>query len=64
MQAMVYTEYGLSEVLRLQDVVKPVPTDDEVLIQIHAVSVNGSDRENLIGSPLYARIGGLRRPRH
>lgn len=63
MQAMVYTEYGLPEVLRLQDVPKPVPTDDEVLIQIHAVSVNGSDRENLIGSPLYARIGGLRRPR-
>jgi NADPH:quinone reductase-like Zn-dependent oxidoreductase len=64
MQAIVYTEYGLPEVLRLQDVVKPVPTDDEVLIQIQAVSVNGSDRENLIGSPLYARIGGLRKPRH
>jgi NADPH:quinone reductase-like Zn-dependent oxidoreductase len=64
MQAIVYTEYGLPEVLRLQEVVKPVPTDDEVLIQIQAVSVNGSDRENLIGSPLYARIGGLRKPRH
>jgi NADPH:quinone reductase-like Zn-dependent oxidoreductase len=64
MQAIVYTEYGLPEVLRLQEVVKPVPTDDEVLILIQAVSVNGSDRENLIGSPLYARIGGLRKPRH
>lgn len=64
MQAIVYTKYGLPEVLRLQEVVKPVPTDDEVLIQIQAVSVNGSDRENLIGSPLYARIGGLRKPRH
>lgn len=64
MQAIVYTEYGLPEVLRLQEVVKPVPTDDEVLIQIQAVSINGSDRENLIGSPLYARIGGLRKPRH
>lgn len=64
MQAIVYTEYGPPEVLRLQEVVKPVPTDDEVLIQIQAVSVNGSDRENLIGSPLYARIGGLRKPRH
>jgi NADPH:quinone reductase-like Zn-dependent oxidoreductase len=64
MQAIVYTEYGLPEVLQLQEVVKPVPTDDEVLIQIQAVSVNGSDRENLIGSPLYARIGGLRKPRH
>lgn len=64
MQAIVYTEYGLPEVLRVQEVVKPVPTDDEVLIQIQAVSVNGSDRENLLGSPLYARIGGLRKPRH
>jgi NADPH:quinone reductase-like Zn-dependent oxidoreductase len=39
-----------------------IPTDDEVLIKIHAVSINGSDREGLIGKPLYARIGGLRRP--
>jgi NADPH:quinone reductase-like Zn-dependent oxidoreductase len=46
----------------LKEVAKPAPTDDEVLIRVQAVSVNGSDREGLIGKPLYARIGGLRKP--
>ncbi len=42
----------------------PTPTDDEVLIKVHAVSINGSDREASIGRPLYTRIGGLLKPRH
>ena len=63
MKAIVYTEYGSPDVLRLRELPMPVPTDDEVLIRIHAASVNGSDREGLIGRPLYARIGGLRKPR-
>jgi NADPH:quinone reductase-like Zn-dependent oxidoreductase len=62
MKAIVYTEYGPPDVLQLKEVATPVPTDDEVLIKIHAVSINGSDREGLIGKPLYARIGGLRKP--
>lgn len=62
MKAIVYTRYGPPEVLHLSEVEKPVPKDDEVLIQVHAVSINGADREGLIGRPLYARIGGLRRP--
>jgi NADPH:quinone reductase-like Zn-dependent oxidoreductase len=41
---------------------KPIPSDDEVLIKVHTVSINGSDREGLIGKPLYARLGGLRKP--
>jgi NADPH:quinone reductase-like Zn-dependent oxidoreductase len=64
MKAVVYAEYGSPDVLRLEEVDKPVPTDDEVLIRIHAVSINGSDREALIGKPSYARMGGLFRPRH
>src|SRR6186997_1091060 len=63
MKAIVYTEYGSPDVLQLKEVAKPIPTDDEVLIKVHAVSVNRSDWEGLIGSPLYARIGGLRKPR-
>ncbi len=43
---------------------KPSPTDDEVLIKVFAVSVNGSDREGLIGKPLYARMGGILKPGH
>ena len=64
MKAVVYTEYGSPDVLHLAEVDTPVPADDEALIRIHAVSLNGSDREGLIGKPSYARMGGLRRPRH
>ncbi len=64
MKAIVYHNYGSPDVLKLEDVKKPIPTDDEVLIKIHAVSINGSDREGLIGKPLYARIGGVLKPSH
>ncbi len=62
MKAIVYTEYGSPDVLQLKEVEKPAPKDDEVLIKVHAVSVNGSDWEGLRGKPLYARLGGLRKP--
>jgi NADPH:quinone reductase-like Zn-dependent oxidoreductase len=61
-KAVVYTDYGPPDVLTFQEVEKPAPKDDEVLIKIQAVSLNRSDWEGLIGKPLYARIGGLRRP--
>ncbi len=63
MKAIVYHNYGSPDVLKLEEVKKPTPTDDEVLIKIHAVSVNRSDWEGLIGKPLYARLGGLLKPR-
>jgi NADPH:quinone reductase-like Zn-dependent oxidoreductase len=63
MKAVVYTRYGSPGVLQLKEIAKPVPTDDEVLIKLQAVSVNRSDWEGLIGKPLYARIGGLLKPR-
>jgi len=62
MQAIVYTEYGPPEVLQLKEVAKPTPKDDEILIKVQATSLNRSDWEGLIGKPLYARLGGLRRP--
>ena len=62
MKAIVYHKYGSPDVLKLEEVEKPSPKDDEILIKIYTVSVNGSDREGLIGKPLYARMGGLRRP--
>ena len=64
MKAIVYTQYGPPDLLQLTEVAKPAPADDEVLIKVHAVSVNRSDWERLIGKPLYARLGGLRKPRH
>ena len=63
MKAIVYTRYGPPEALQLKEVAKPTPKDDEVLIKVQAVSVNRSDWEGLRGKPLYARIGGLLRPR-
>src|SRR5438105_3623411 len=62
MKAFVYEKYGSPDVLHLADVAKPVPTDDQVLIKIHAVSLNGSDREALAGKPFYVRFGGLFKP--
>jgi NADPH:quinone reductase-like Zn-dependent oxidoreductase len=63
MKAIVYTKYGPPEALQLKEVAKPTPKDDEVLIKVQAASVNRSDWEGLRGKPLYARIGGLLRPR-
>jgi NADPH:quinone reductase-like Zn-dependent oxidoreductase len=63
MKAIVNHNYGSPDVLHLEEVKKPTPTDDEVLIKIYAVSVNRSDWEGLVGKPLYARLGGLLKPR-
>jgi len=62
MKAFVYSQYGSPDVLQPKEVAKPIPADDQLLIKIHAVSINGSDREALIGRPVYVRIGGLRKP--
>ena len=62
MKAIVYHEYGPPDVLKLEEVQKPTPADNELLIKVHAVSLNRSDWEGLIGKPLYARIGGLFKP--
>lgn len=62
MKAIVYERYGPPEVLNLAELPQPVPTDDELLIKIYAVSVNGADHERMVGRPLYARIGGLTKP--
>jgi NADPH:quinone reductase-like Zn-dependent oxidoreductase len=62
MKAIVYYKYGSPDVLKLEEVDTPIPTDDELLIEIHTVSVNRSDWEALTGKPLYARLGGLLKP--
>lgn len=65
MRAIVYTEYGSPEVLRLTEVEKPVPKDAEVLIRIRAASVNALDWRMVRGKPVFARLllGGLRKPK-
>jgi NADPH:quinone reductase-like Zn-dependent oxidoreductase len=65
MKAMVYTEYGPPEVLRLSEVEKPTPKHDEVLIKVHAAAANPLDWHFMRGTPLFLRLAfGLRRPKN
>jgi hypothetical protein len=59
MKAIVYQKYGPPEVLQLKEVDRPSPKADEVLIKVHAVSLNRSDWEALRGTPLYAASVGF-----
>ena len=49
MKAIICPKYGSPDVLQLREVVKPVPQEDEVLIQIHAASLNSRDLTNAAG---------------
>lgn len=62
MKAIVHHQYGSPDVLKLEEVQKPTPADNQLLIKVYAASLNRSDWEGLTGTPLYARIGGLIRP--
>jgi NADPH:quinone reductase-like Zn-dependent oxidoreductase len=61
MKAIVCTEYGSPDVLRLREVQRPIPKDDEVLVKVHAASLNAADFETLRGD-WSARFGGPLRP--
>ena len=66
MKAIVYYNYGSPDVLRCEDVEKPVPKDDEVLIKVRAASLNALDWRLMRGKPVFARLmgGGLRKPKN
>jgi NADPH:quinone reductase-like Zn-dependent oxidoreductase len=65
MKAIVYHNYGSPDVLKLEDVSKPIPGDDEVLVKVHAVSINSWDWDMLTGKPFeYRFFSGLFKPRH
>jgi len=63
MKAVVRDTYGPPEILRLDELERPVPGGDEVLIRVHAVSLNASDWELLTGNPLYGRLWGFFTPK-
>jgi NADPH:quinone reductase-like Zn-dependent oxidoreductase len=66
MKAIVYTKYGSPDVLQLKDVEKPTPKDNEVLIKIHAASVNAYDWHFLTADIFLIRFmgGGFLKPKN
>lgn len=65
MKAIVYEKYGSPDVLELKEVEKPAPKDNEVLIKVHAASINSWDWDMLTGRPLeYRLFFGLLKSKH
>jgi NADPH:quinone reductase-like Zn-dependent oxidoreductase len=64
MKAMVYNKYGTTNVLNLNEIEIPALKQNEVLVKIHAVSVNSWDWDLLRGKPFLARLGGLLKPKY
>ena len=65
MKAIFHREYGSPDVLKYGERDKPVPKDDEVLIEVRAASLNRGDWRMMRGKPFIARMaGGLFKPRN
>ena len=65
MKAAVHERYGPPEVVELRDVERPVPTGDQVMVRVHAASVNRADLDGLKPRPGFVRLfTGIRAPRN
>lgn len=56
MQAVVFETYGSPDVMQIKEIEKPTPKDNEVLVKIHASSVNAADWHLLHGTPAFFRL--------
>src|SRR5688572_21311045 len=63
LKAIIYTKYGGPEVLEIKETEKPSPNDDEVLVKVHAVSLNDWDFGLLKGDFVNRILNGLRKPK-
>jgi len=64
MRAVVHDRYGPPEVLRIEDVPKPAPKEDELLVRVHATTVTQTDCHMRRARPFVWRFMlGLRRPK-
>jgi NADPH:quinone reductase-like Zn-dependent oxidoreductase len=64
MKAIYYDRYGSPDVLTLREVPTPVPKPNEVLVKVHAASINSWDWDMIRGEPWIVRMWGLTGPRH
>lgn len=64
MKAVVYKRYGSPDVLSVQERETPTPKDGEVLVRVHAASVNSWDWDMIRGKPWIVRMWGLLQPTH
>ena len=65
MQAAIRDRYGPPDVVRLAEIDRPTPADDQVLVRVRAASVNRADLDGLTPRPNFARLFmGLRAPRN
>ena len=65
MKAIECTKYGPPEVLRITQIKKPAPSDNEVLVRIYAATVTPSDCVAREGTPFFARLfSGLTKPKY
>jgi len=64
-KAIVYTQYGTPDNLYLIETAKPVPKENEVLVKVHAASINSWDGDMLAGKPWLSRMfSGIRKPKY
>ena len=64
MKAIVYCDYGSPDVLRLEDIEKPAPADNQLLVKVHAAALNPLDWHFVRGTPYVMRLqAGLRKPK-
>ena len=66
MKAVVYSEYGPPDVLKIEEVEKPTPQDKQVLVKVHATSINAADWREMRADPILIRLmgGGLLKPKN
>ena len=65
MKAIVQSEYGSADVLRLEEIDKPIPADNEVLVRVHGAGVHAGDWHLMRGTPFFIRLmlGGILKPK-
>jgi len=65
MKVIIYEEYGPPEVLKIEEMEKPAPKDNEVLIKVHATTVTATDCTFRIGEPFFSRLfTGIKKPKN